>query len=130
MSIRRKEREAIATIKIKVQIMIGDKIAMGPGKAALLDAIDSQGSISGAARAMGMSYRRAWMLADVMNQCFRDPLIATQPGGGEGAGARLTANGHAMRAAYQSLRCELEKAQPQKGYAAITRALRDEKDLK
>jgi hypothetical protein len=51
-------------LKIKIQLYCGDEIAMGPGKADLLDAIQSEGSISAAGRAMGMSYRRTWMLVD------------------------------------------------------------------
>jgi molybdate transport system regulatory protein len=104
--------------------MMGDKIAMGPGKAALLQAIDSQGSISAAARLMGMSYRRAWMLADMMNHCFRTPLIETQSGGGKGAGAQLTPQGHAILAAYQSFCCNIENAKSQEDYDVILQALR------
>ena len=55
-------------LKIKLQLFCGDEIAMGPGKADLLEAIAREGSISGAGRALGMSYRRTWMLVDVMNR--------------------------------------------------------------
>ena len=61
-------------LKIKLQLFCGDEIAMGPGKADLLEAIAREGSISGAGRALGMSYRRTWMLVDVMNRCWRQPL--------------------------------------------------------
>lgn len=63
---------------------------MGPGKADLLDAIDKEGSITGAAKRMGMSYRRAWLLVETMNQCFRAPLVDAARGGPRGGGARLT----------------------------------------
>src|SRR4051812_9016601 len=53
-------RDAIATLKLKLQLYCGEEIAMGPGKAALLQAIDKTGSISAAGRELGMSYRRAW----------------------------------------------------------------------
>ena len=76
---------------------------MGPGKADLLDAITQTGSISAAARAMGMSYRRAWMLVDTMNRCFISPLVETHPGGGQGAGARVTEDGAAALARYRAL---------------------------
>lgn len=63
---------------------------LGPGKADLLDAIAQTGSISGAGRAMKMSYRRAWLLVDDLNRMFRQPLVEAQPGGAKGGGARLT----------------------------------------
>jgi molybdate transport system regulatory protein len=94
---------AMARVKIKIQIMSGDDIAIGPGKAALLEAIAQTGSISAAARAMGMSYRRAWLLVDAMNRCFRKPLVETQPGGGRGAGARLTDAGSVVLDAYRAV---------------------------
>lgn len=76
---------------------------MGPGKADLLDAIEAAGSISAAARAMGMSYRRAWLLVDTMNRCFATPLVETHPGGGQQAGTKLTEAGVVARAAYRAM---------------------------
>lgn len=70
-------------LKIKIQIYCGDEIAMGPGKAALLDAIASEGSISAAGRKLKMSYRRCWMLVDVMNRCWAEPLVKTSTEGAE-----------------------------------------------
>ena len=63
---------------------------MGPGKADLLDAIQETGSISAAGRKLGMSYRRAWLLVDEMNQCFRAPLVEAHLGGVGGGGAKVT----------------------------------------
>lgn len=93
----------MARLKLKIQIMCGDEIAIGPGKADLLDAIDRTGSISAAARDIGMSYRRSWMLVDTMNRCFAPPLVETRAGGGKGAGAHLTDAGHKALAAYRAL---------------------------
>jgi molybdate transport system regulatory protein len=90
-------------LKIKLQLMCGDEIAIGPGKAELLRQIDAIGSIAGAARAMGMSYRRAWLLVDTMNRCFRVPLLAARPGSGKQAGTRLTEAGRQILAAYEAL---------------------------
>lgn len=90
-------------LKIKVQLMCGDAVALGPGKADLLDAIGKAGSISGAARVMGMSYRRAWQLVDLMNRCWREPLVETSPGRAQGSGARLTEAGIAMLHGYRAL---------------------------
>ena len=78
------------TLKIKIQLYCGDEIAMGPGKADLLDAIAAHGSISAAGRMLGMSYRRAWLLVDTMNRCWREPLVETSPGSAHGGGARVT----------------------------------------
>ncbi|MFY8195818.1 MAG: winged helix-turn-helix domain-containing protein, partial [Novosphingobium sp.] len=64
-------------VKVKIQFCCGDEIAMGPGKADLLEAIAREGSISAAARAMDMSYRRAWLLVDTMNRCWQEPLVET-----------------------------------------------------
>ncbi|MDD3799551.1 MAG: LysR family transcriptional regulator [Novosphingobium sp.] len=90
-------------LKIKLQIMCGEEIAMGPGKADLLDAIAREGSISAAGRAMGMSYRRAWLLVDTMNRCWREPLVATMPGGTASSGARVTPFGHEVLHHYRML---------------------------
>lgn len=88
---------------IKLRLYCGDEIAMGPGKADLLDAIEATGSISAAARSMNMSYRRAWLLVDTMNRCFAQPLVETHPGGGQQAGARVSEAGMEARAAYRAL---------------------------
>jgi molybdate transport system regulatory protein len=85
-------RQAPAVLP-QLRVLLGSPVAMGPGKAALLEAIAAEGSISGAARAMGMSYRRAWILVDGMNRAFKAPLVRTATGGPRGGGARLTKTG-------------------------------------
>ncbi len=92
-----------AFLKIKLQLYCDDEIAIGPGKADLLDAIMREGSISAGARAMGMSYRRAWQLVDAMNRCWRDPLVETVPGGSADHGARLTPLGQSVLSHYRAL---------------------------
>lgn len=82
-----------ARIALKLRLWRDDDVAMGPGKADLLDAIGATGSISAAARAMDMSYRRAWTLVDVMNRSFREPLVRSAVGGTRGGGAQLTDTG-------------------------------------
>ncbi|GEO00975.1 hypothetical protein NSE01_28070 [Novosphingobium sediminis] len=96
------------SLKLKLQIMCGDAIAMGPGKADLLDAISAEGSISGAGRRLGMSYRRAWQLVDLMNRCWAAPLVETSPGSARGGGARLTAEGQEVLTSYRALQAALE----------------------
>ena len=87
----------------KFRIYFGDEIAIGPGKADLLEAIRESGSISKAARELGMSYKRAWNLADTMNRCFREPLIAAAAGGGGGGGAKLTPFGARVLRSYRQM---------------------------
>ncbi|AMG76196.1 Putative transcriptional regulator, ModE family [Sphingopyxis granuli] len=89
--------------KIKIQFLCGDEIAMGPGKADLLDAIQDHGSISAAGRALGMSYRRTWLLVDVMNRCWNERLVQTVAGGSHNRGARLTDTGQQVLAAYRAI---------------------------
>lgn len=75
---------------IKIHLPYGDLSAFGPGKADLLEAIGRTGSISAAARQMGMSYKRAWDLVDTMNKSFREPLVLTATGGSHGGGAQMS----------------------------------------
>src|SRR5580704_12404530 len=77
------------TPKLTLRVDLGTGRALGPGKIRLLEAIDKTGSISQAGRSLGMSYRRAWLLVDDMNNCFRDPVIEAQRGGSRGGGATL-----------------------------------------
>lgn len=79
----------------------GAQIALGPGKADLLEAIATKGSISRAAGSMRMSYRRAWLLVETMNQCFDRPLVATSRRRREGA--RLTDDGARVLQLYRRL---------------------------
>jgi len=90
-------------LKIKLQVYCGQDIAMGPGKADLLEAIDRCGSIAAAGRALGMSYRRAWLLVDAMNRCWSEPLVATVSGGATTSGSALTPLGRDVLAGYRAL---------------------------
>ena len=94
----------------KFRILLGDDIAMGPGKSDLLAAIESTGSISSAARELGMSYRRAWNLVDTMNRCFKEPLVVTATGGDRGGGARVTPFGREVLARFRSMQGKADKA--------------------
>jgi molybdate transport system regulatory protein len=76
---------------------------MGPGKAELIERIEASGSISAAARAMGMSYRRAWQLVEALNADFRQVVIETAVGGRAGGGARVTAFGRELAASYRAM---------------------------
>ncbi|RJF91451.1 winged helix-turn-helix domain-containing protein [Sphingomonas cavernae] len=113
------------SLKIKAQVMLADEIAMGPGKAALLEAIASEGSISAAGRALGMSYRRTWLLVDTMNRCWRLPLVETAAGGRHGGGARLTDTGALVLAHYRSIEARLAKTRDGPDWAALHDLLRE-----
>ena len=93
----------MATKNIKVRIYRGDVPAIGPGKADLLEAIAQSGSISAAARSMGMSYKRAWDLVDIMNKSFKQPLVTTATGGAQGGGSELTTLGHDVLRRYREI---------------------------
>jgi len=114
-------------LKIKIQLYCGEEIAMGPGKADLLDAITEHGSISAAGRALGMSYRRTWMLVDAMNRCWREPLVETLAGGSHGGGARVTATGQEVLACYRAVQdAACGAAGGAKAWPALQAVLRDE----
>ena len=79
------------------------EVRLGPGKIQLLELIDTHGSISEAARAMNMSYRRAWLLVAALNTMFREPVVATKLGGKAGGGAQLTAFGAHVISRYRDM---------------------------
>ena len=110
-------------LKIKLQLHCGSSFAMGPGKAALLEAIKREGSISGAGRALGMSYRRTWLLVDEMNRCFAEKLVETLSGGGRERGARVTEHGLAVLAAYRALVEEASAITRSPAYSELTKLL-------
>lgn len=76
---------------------------IGHGKVELLEHIAAFGSISAGARAMSMSYKRAWDLVEEMNRIFGKPLLDTQKGGSRGGGAQLTPTGLAVIARYRAI---------------------------
>ena len=78
-------------------------LAIGPGKIALLEAIERTGSITAAAKSLGMSYRRAWMLVDETNRCLIAPAVATATGGSRGGGTVLTSVGKDLVSRYRAV---------------------------
>jgi molybdate transport system regulatory protein len=89
--------------RLTIRIDFGDESALGPGKARLLELIDSEGSIRGAATAMGMSYRRAWLLVKDIEAAMGAPVIAAETGGLKGGGAALTDLGRNVLARYRDI---------------------------
>ena len=92
------------TARPRWRFACGKEIALGPGKADLLDAIRRSGTISGAARDLGMSYRRAWLLVEAMNRCFSKPLVATSPW--RRKGAALTQEGERVLELYRRIEAD------------------------
>lgn len=95
---------------LRLRLMLGRSIAIGPGKADLLAAIAGTGSISAAGRSMGMSYKKAWYLIDTMNRCFREPLVVASKGGSARGGAQLTAMGEKVLELYRSIESQATEA--------------------
>lgn len=90
----------------RLRVMWGNDIALGPGKVDLLKHIQSSGSILKAAKAMNMSYMRAWKLLKTMENCFRNPLVTKSRGGKGGGNARLTEAGERALALYEKMENE------------------------
>ncbi|HEU4460464.1 MAG TPA: LysR family transcriptional regulator [Methylibium sp.] len=97
-------------LRFRVRVSLGDVVPIGPGKVDLLEAVREQGSIAGAARALGMSYRRAWLLLDEMNATLIAPVVETAHGGATGGGAVLTPTGTAVLQHYRALEAEAAAA--------------------
>lgn len=88
---------------LMLRVLAKDHPAMGPGKAQLVALIDSTGSISAAAREIGMSYRRAWQLVDALNASFKEPVVVTAIGGKRGGGAMVTEFGRELVAQFREM---------------------------
>ena len=94
---------AVVNARFRLRLTRGGEIVLGPGKVDLLEAIARAGSITAAAKDLGMSYRRAWLLVDTMNRNFRSPLVVAGAGGAHGGGAILTALGGEVVARYRRI---------------------------
>jgi molybdate transport system regulatory protein len=92
------------------RVDFGKRGALGPGKVRLLEAIGREGSITSAGKAMGMSYRRAWLLVDDLNAMFAQPPVERKQGGAHGGYARLTAFGRELIDLYRGLEEEATTA--------------------
>lgn len=97
----KKTRHAAQEPGVRTKLFIADE-TIGLGKINLLASLDEAGSISAAARQMGMSYRRAWFLLDSMQSGFRNPLFLTERGGSSKGGAKLTPLGKDLIRRYRA----------------------------
>ena len=96
--------------RLSIRIDFEGAEAFGPGKARLLELIDEQGSIRGAAAAMNMSYRHAWLLLQAVEDTFGAPVIVTATGGAKGGGAKLTDLGKTVVARYRAIEAQAAQA--------------------
>lgn len=87
----------------RYRVYLGDTIVLGPGKAEMLEHLAATGSISKAAQLMGMSYNRAWLHVQTMNDSFEEPLVTASRGGASGGGATLTEFGHRVLKLYRDM---------------------------
>jgi molybdate transport system regulatory protein len=97
--------------RIRLALYLGaDGHKLGPGKVRLLEAIREHGSISAAARSMGMAYRHAWELVDDLNRCFARPVVTASTGGREGGGTRLTPWGEELIVRFHGMEVATRRA--------------------
>ena len=94
---------------VRFRVDFGRSGAVGPGKIALLEHIGSGGSLSQAARELGMSYRRAWQLLASLNASFEERVVLSAKGGRGGGGARLTPFGRLLVRTYRDFDDELQR---------------------
>jgi molybdate transport system regulatory protein len=110
-------------VRFRLRITRGGDIAVGPGKVDLLEAIAATGSITAAAKQLGMSYRRAWLLVDTMNRCFKRPVVDAEAGGQRGGGTALTPLGAQVVLRYRKSEALAAKAAAAE-IAALARLMR------
>src|SRR5215471_6580966 len=96
-------RPTMADIGLSIRLDLTDRDSIGPGKIALLEAIRVRGSISAAARYLGMSYRRAWILVEQINKGLSEPAVTAATGGASGGGAALTPVGEQVIDLYRTI---------------------------
>ena len=109
MRLRRRRRSVVrrmSRLLPRFRVMSGATIVLGPGKADLLEAIEERGTLRAAARALGMSYMRAWKLVGVMNAAFREPLVLVHRGGASRGRSELTRTGRRALALYRALEAD------------------------
>lgn len=94
-------------VKIYLRIIDEGKIALGPGKADLMEAIDTQGSLSKAGMVLGISYRRVWSMVEEINNGFELALVLTSQGGVKGGGARLSDTGRIVLNLYRRMQADV-----------------------
>ena len=96
--------------KTRFRVEIKHAVAIGPGKADVLQCIAETGSLAESGRRLGMSYQRVWTLVAAMNADFVEPLVLKQRGGVAGGGAQLTATGEQVLRVYRAIERDAQRA--------------------
>src|SRR4051812_20131275 len=115
--------------QVRISLVFDSGVRIGPGKARLLESIRDTGSISAPAREMGMSYKRAWLLLDSINQAFVEPVVMAATGGSGGGGATLTPFGAEALERYSRVQDQANRNATD-DLAALARHARPEAGLK
>jgi len=90
-------------IKSRIWIEVGDNVLVGEGRVKLLKAIESQGSLSKAAKSIGMSYKKAWTLVDSVNKSGKEAVVTKTVGGSKGGGTIITPYGKRLIEAFEDI---------------------------
>lgn len=115
----------LESARVRLRIVFGAAMRLGPGKIDLLEAIARTGSISAAGRELGMSYRRSWLLIDAVNRMFTRPAVVASAGGAQGGGAQLTDFGRDLVAAFRRVE-QRTHAAVQEEFAAFAGMIAEE----
>jgi molybdate transport system regulatory protein len=113
----------VPKLTIRFRLDFSRECAVGPGKIALLEHIDASGSLSQAARDLGMSYRHAWLLLESLKYCFRESVVIASRGGRGGGGALVTPFGKALIGSFRSFECDIQ-ARARRHFGELNRAAR------
>ncbi|WP_054842417.1 LysR family transcriptional regulator [Vulcanisaeta distributa] len=113
------------SVRFRVWVEVGGRHVIGPGGYEILKAIDEVGSISGAARRLGMSYRFVWNYIDRMEKTLGIKLVDARKGGrGRGGGAKLTPEAQALLKYYEEIIEEMNQI-ANKWSQELTRRFKD-----
>jgi molybdate transport system regulatory protein len=121
-----REPDAMASPRLSIRIDLASGDRIGPGKIALLEAIRATGSISAGARSLGMSYRRAWLLVEEVNDALREPAVTAETGGRSGGGAVVTPVGKRVIDLYRTIETTARNAAGQE-FRAMGKLVRPQK---
>jgi molybdate transport system regulatory protein len=96
------------TPHVHVRLDFSESCSVGPGKIGLLEAVERTGSLSAAARSLGVSYRRAWLLLHSVNNSFSEPAVELSVGGKDGGGTQLTDFGRTLTRTYRNFAADVD----------------------
>jgi molybdate transport system regulatory protein len=103
------KRDSEVQIKATLRVFDGEEKLFGPGKLELLQFIRETGSITQAAKKMGLSYKKAWDMVNSLNQLCNSPIVQAQTGGVKGGKTVITPEGIELMEAYRVLQSNFQK---------------------